>query len=630
MGKKDKKKKKDKKHSNIKRARDEIEEEYQRKKARKEALKAAETPEERRARRLAKKLKKDAQREAQSRLFDYSNDNNPFRDKNLTKMFIWKKKYEKEIGEGKDPRTLTRENMQKRQMELQAEIEDLKERRKNREQETLELEQMREEQERMNAMADHEDFVEKEEEFQRMQSKVRSDIRIREGREKAIDVLAKNLRISTDKEGLSADVGVDLDVELAEPYKIFIGLEKRDLLDLRDDIHEMCDLKENMDYWGSLKIVCDDEVENLDIKEDRRRNKYGINSSVQGDISNMLEEKSQGDLKDLRPEIVAKLKNGGIGVDVAYWEALLKMLNVFEAKASLNDFHQALLQKRLSQLREQAMASDTQDWGSNEIRGTGSGGGKVESLGHTRDEDSNDEEGGFSPELLDEDELEGEGLDVIDEDMDRKQLDERRKEILEQVGKQELEVKNSENGGKTQNGEVDIGHTLRAAGMNRFSVSEMELLNKEESKGMGQDEAKFAVEFDTNTPSDTYWWHDKYRPRKPRYFNRVRTGFEWNKYNQTHYDKETPPPKVVQGYKFNIFYPDLIDKSKSPTYTLHEFKADPMYSIITFKAGPPYEDIAFKIVQRKWEFGHKRGFKCKFERGVLYLYFNFSRVRYRR
>lgn len=43
-----------------------------------------------------------------------------------------------------------------------------------------------------------------------------------------------------------------------------------------------------------------------------------------------------------------------------------------------------------------------------------------------------------------------------------------------------------------------------------------------------------------------YWWHDKYRPRKPKYFNRVHTGYEWNKYNQTHYDHDNPPPKV--GY----------------------------------------------------------------------------------
>ena len=34
----------------------------------------------------------------------------------------------------------------------------------------------------------------------------------------------------------------------------------------------------------------------------------------------------------------------------------------------------------------------------------------------------------------------------------------------------------------------------------------------------------------------TYTWQDKYRPRKPRYLNRVHTGYEWNKYNQTHYE----------------------------------------------------------------------------------------------
>jgi len=48
----------------------------------------------------------------------------------------------------------------------------------------------------------------------------------------------------------------------------------------------------------------------------------------------------------------------------------------------------------------------------------------------------------------------------------------------------------------------------------------------------------------------------------------VHTGFEWNKYNQTHYDMDNPPPKIVQGYKFNIFYPDLINKGSTPQHFL--------------------------------------------------------------
>ena len=53
--------------------------------------------------------------------------------------------------------------------------------------------------------------------------------------------------------------------------------------------------------------------------------------------------------------------------------------------------------------------------------------------------------------------------------------------------------------------------------------------------------------------------------------NEIYTTCTWTKkttgllrYNQTHYDHDNPPPKSVQGYKFNIFYPDLIDKTKAP------------------------------------------------------------------
>lgn len=81
---------------------------------------------------------------------------------------------------------------------------------------------------------------------------------------------------------------------------------------------------------------------------------------------------------------------------------------------------------------------------------------------------------------------------------------------------------------------------------------------------------------------------DKYVPRKPQYFNRVKVGYEWNKYNQTHYDQDNPPPKIVQGYKFNVFYPDLIDNTKAPEFHL-EATDNPDYCNIRFHAGPPYE-----------------------------------------
>ncbi|KAH7464661.1 Cactin [Phytophthora ramorum] len=150
-------------------------------------------------------------------------------------------------------------------------------------------------------------------------------------------------------------------------------------------------------------------------------------------------------------------------------------------------------------------------------------------------------------------------------------------------------------------------------------------------KGLGEEEEQLdaSEEVALTDSKGAPRWSEKYQPRKPRYFNRVKTGYDWNKYNQTHYDHDNPPPKVVQGYKFNLFYPDLIDKQTAPRFFLEKSNSDE-FCIIRFSAGPPYQDVAFKIVNREWEYSQKRGYKSVFERGILHLYFNFKRHRYRR
>jgi len=43
-------------------------------------------------------------------------------------------------------------------------------------------------------------------------------------------------------------------------------------------------------------------------------------------------------------------------------------------------------------------------------------------------------------------------------------------------------------------------------------------------------------------------------------------GFDWNQYNRKHFNPTNLPPKVIQGYRFHLFYPDLIDITISPIY----------------------------------------------------------------
>jgi hypothetical protein len=61
------------------------------------------------------------------------------------------------------------------------------------------------------------------------------------------------------------------------------------------------------------------------------------------------------------------------------------------------------------------------------------------------------------------------------------------------------------------------------------------LYRAEAEKDLDEEEELFNLEENIANPT-SYNWEDKYRPRKPRYFNRVHTGYEWNKYNQTHYE----------------------------------------------------------------------------------------------
>jgi len=49
-------------------------------------------------------------------------------------------------------------------------------------------------------------------------------------------------------------------------------------------------------------------------------------------------------------------------------------------------------------------------------------------------------------------------------------------------------------------------------------AAEEQALQREARKGMTADEAEFSVE--TVLDNQVYLWSDKYRPRKPRYFNR--------------------------------------------------------------------------------------------------------------
>ncbi|KAL2953600.1 hypothetical protein AAZX31_19G173900 [Glycine max] len=562
---------------------------------------------------VAKKLKT-------STVSGYSNDSNPFGDSNLNEKFVWRKKIERDVSQGVSIEAFSKKAEKKKQRERMAEIEKVKKRREERA-----LEKARHEEEmallaRERARAEFQDWEKKEEEFHFDQSKVRSEIRLREGRARPIDVLTKHLNGSD-----------DLDIEINEPYMVFKGLTVNEMSELRDDIKMHLDLDRatptHVEYWEALLLVCDWELAEAQRKDalDRARvrgeeppaellaEERGLHSSVEPDVKKLLQGKTHAELEALRVHIESEMRTGTAKV-VEYWEAILKHLHIYKAKACLKEIHAKLLRKHLQSLERplededklenaHVMVPEEEDT-EDDI--------KVRSADESfspepirEDQEADDEAGSFSPQLLHGDENE----EAIDPEEDRAMLERNRKAVLEEQQRRVQEAMAIKPAPSEDNFEMKA---LKAMG------------------DMEDGDAVFGSGAEVNLDSQVYWWHDKYRPRKPKYFNRVHTGYEWNKYNQTHYDHDNPPPKIVQGYKFNIFYPDLVDKTKAPTYTIEKDGSNGETCIIRFHAGPPYEDIAFRIVNKEWEYSHKKGFKCTFERGILHVYFNFKRHRYRR
>ncbi|MFH4974098.1 hypothetical protein AB6A40_000807 [Gnathostoma spinigerum] len=616
----------------------------------KKRMKETETPEQKRARRLAKKLRKEEKRKRMEEEtlppeMKYTNSNNPFNDPNLTSQFIWKKKL---IAEGKGNlsmkeieqigRERTRRNLE--------EMEELKRNRDAREAAKEDLEMIKRDEERRQ----NSEWERTEHGFHLQQAKLRSKIRISEGRGKPIDFLARYIEFSDKIRGESNEhkdsesgmmLGIpknklneDEDFDLENPLNYLQDLKMRDYEDLIEDIkvYRTIQGQKNAAWWCDLRLIVQDELikRSNDIRLSSTRD--SIHSSVQSDVMKIFKGKRLKELETLAQNIDKKIKNGDGGTDVTYWESLQSHLKVYMAKERIGEHFRDLLQLKRKKIKEEQLD------GIEKLQSKKSVAKKeveeclfakpepkpscskvklklpftLEEL-DAAEEDVKEqkwrlltdeelkqfttemyERGAYSPPYGDEKQAMP-GIEILDE-----------KEDIKRRNKMKMDVSDQ---GKDKLSAVE---------------KEMEAFAK---RGMNSDEAVFSVE--APVEAQTFLWSEKYRPRKPRYFNRVHTGFEWNKYNQTHYDMDNPPPKIVQGYRFNIFYPDLLDVTQTPTFTLTACD-DPDFAILRFHAGPPYEDIAFKCVNREWEVSHKHGYKCQFANGIFQLWFFFKRYRYRR
>ncbi|KAE8362580.1 mid region of cactin-domain-containing protein [Aspergillus caelatus] len=494
---------------------------------------------------------------------------------------------------------------------------------------------------RLNQLQEDEqvrEWVAQEDVFVLKQAKKKAEIRVKEGRAKPIDWLTVTLRFIDPTRNPLDDEIADSDLDIVDPDGVFEGLSQSQLLDLEKDIDTFLSLEanpQNRDFWKTMRIICRDR-QKITAPEGRALN------SVAADINRLLSPKTYEQLQTLEIQVKKKLDSNE-PIDTDYWEELLRSLTVWKARAKLKKVFQAVIDERVRGLRQQQRDE------AESVRA------KLAPLapviqpsteGKTQaglDEEFRD----LDPDPLLQVRPEDKVLEIVDESNLLDQVARERQKILK-MGFVPLRQRQAE-----KSSAVPVNQTPKfpaVTGSSRFSTIPNEdfsqatkaLYERELARGVSENEEIFTGEESVSTGFQPQW-ANKYRPRKPRYFNRVQMGYEWNKYNQTHYDHDNPPPKVVQGYKFNIFYPDLIDKTKAPTYRIereHGRKRGQSFAaageedtcLIRFMAGPPYEDIAFRIVDKEWDYSAKRerGFKSTFDKGILQLHFQFKRVYYRK
>jgi hypothetical protein len=557
----------------------------------------------------------------------YTDKSNPFGDGNLTQRFEWRAKDKKLKEQGSDPRRMSKEQELEREEEIRRDLAKLKERREERER--WEAEKARLEREKWNQ---EQSEGSGELAWQWRQTRLRSEQRVMQQRAGPVDWLYKLLAgvymhasktpgATSDQVGpyLERDTRTALldqvsEMDLIQPAVLLRELSADELRATLEDIGGVVEWEprsriegtpyNTREFWQSVDLLVRDQLQLT------RDESGAVHQSIQEDIDAIFDGKNFKELCELEQQIQGTIDSGQVA-DEEYWHSVLKRLVVFKAHMLVREVHHVIM-TRDRQTRVTAKHGAEQ-W--------------QRLTGVTRDQEQYLKSGARDQNAVT-----------------------RVKNVIRTHLKQYREVRaGSADQASEASGEEsadELTTELRPGGV---VMSEQEMLAMEQARGLDENEELFNQDYplahlkrnnsdalpsmaniaQLMSGAQSSASADKYKPRKPKYYNRVKSGYEWNKYNQTHYDQDNPPPKVIQGYQFNIFYPDLIDPTKSPQYFIEPTESHD-HVILRFHAGPPYEDIAFKIVHKEWEKSHRKGFKSTFMNGILQLWFSFKRYKYRR
>lgn len=451
--------------------------------------------------------------------------------------------------------------------------------------------------------------------------------------------------------------------KIANPLYFFINLQMFDIKEIQQGIQENRKIlhpSQTQIFWGSLASYCSIVIDILHAKHDPSAPEVEprftikdqeVPSKYKNEIENILRGKNEEQLKILKKEIEGKLEEPKFFMDKNYWANLLLIIRIEINKLIINRFYKDfkdyldtsnIVLEKEDAPKEEAPAQEIKPEDETEQIAV-----KNQVVSTVKKPIQKD-----MPNLMTQKEY-------------QKDLQARRQSILRSQFKNFIQAAIGQNDlslmrpslsleqictklegdiSKIQD-LVDYGkvqpETTRQAALHEINEQQFKELHiarlrrKEREEMLPHEKIThnlLSLEAHELKPEEIALmkskdWIDTLTPRKPHYFNRVHFGYEWTNHNLAHYTLDNPPPKDVMGYRFNIFYPNLVNPNAIPKYEI-ELIDNPDFAIIKFDAGPPYEQLRFKIVNKEWDFADRKGFKCLFDRGILHLYFDFVRNRF--
>lgn len=532
----------------------------------------------------------------------YNNEVNPFNDDQLTEKFVWKKNKRRKAHHNDEDGQLA-------QQRAQEEIKRLKEKRLRREIEQRAIEEQRLERERQIELQNRK---ESDEEFILKQLQLKSEIRLKEGKATSIDLIVCGLKTivmlkayqeqessEIKKENLTDTIAIVKDddqimdinrIELSAipvpltkviPPNEFLPKLKADRLkEIIDEIdaHVQLDYHFGNSYWKAFKQLAHNELAKRELTMEMRS--LNMHEEVEEELETLFEGKTLQELETMEEEMNQEMRDDP-DADIDFFESTLKKLASEKDKLFILSVHSKM--------------DEAIQW------------------------------------IIQE---RGEQIEQVKEDapLDLKQKSQKSSDIPYTTDRRYYI-----NNYAAEDPKHQLHHYHQRRRVQQLAIAPYrELFDNQRMKDLMLEETMVKIAKKSmkhiEPMNDDFEIESRhlnvtnYEPIKPNYICGAIVGVEWTTYTRTHYDNESnPPPKTIQGYRFNIFYPDLFDTSVIPKYKVLKGKTRDEQTIV-FTAGAPYKDIAFTIQDRgQWGKSPKFGFVYSINKGLLQLYFRFKR-----